>query len=60
MCHVGQDLMQTTRELIDEMITDETGIFTIYFGSDSSRAQAEELSDYITSKYVSVEVEIQE
>ncbi len=60
MCHVGQDLMQTTRELIDEMITDETGIFTIYFGSDSSRAQAEELSDYITSKYASVEVEIQE
>ena len=60
MCHVGQDLMQTTRDLIDEMITDETGIFTIYFGSDSSRAQAEELSDYITSKYASVEVEIQE
>ncbi|MBO4886830.1 MAG: DAK2 domain-containing protein [Firmicutes bacterium] len=60
MCRVGQDLMQTTRDLIDEMITDETGIFTIYFGSDSSREQAEELGAYINSKYDAVEVEIQE
>ena len=60
MCHVGQDLMDTTRQLIDEMITDETGIFTIYFGSDSSREQADELSAYISEKYPAVEIEIQE
>ena len=60
MAHVGTDLMDTTRDLVDEMISDETGIFTIYFGSESSRAQAEELSAYVTENYPSVEVEIQE
>lgn len=57
---VGTDLMQTTNHLADEMITDETGIFTIYYGKDSTSAQAEELRAHVLDKYPSVEVEIQE
>ncbi len=60
MCKVGEDLMDTTRDLVDAMISEDTGIFTIYFGSESSREQAEELCSYILDKYPSVEVEIQE
>lgn len=60
MNQVGEDLMETTKKLISEMITDETGLFTIYFGQESSEAQANELSAYIQENYPSVEVDIQE
>ncbi|MBO6158618.1 MAG: DAK2 domain-containing protein [Firmicutes bacterium] len=60
ICQVGEDLMDTTRLLVDQMITDETGIFTIYYGLDSSKEDAETLSAYILENYPDTEVEIQE
>ncbi len=57
---VGRDKKQTTQEMIDAMIDDDTGIVSIYYGEEAKEEEAEELSGYITEKYPHVEVEIHE
>ncbi len=57
---VGMDKKQTTQEMIDAMIDDDTGIVSIYYGEEAKEEEAEELSGYITEKYPHVEVEIHE
>lgn len=60
ICQVGQDLMETTQKLLDEMIGDETSIVTVYYGEEAAQQQAERLQAYIEEKYPEVEVEIQD
>ena len=55
---VGKDLKETTLEMIDEMIDEDSAIVSIYFGSDSSEEAAEELAGIIEEKYPDIEVEI--
>lgn len=55
---VGRDKKQTTQEMIDEMVDEDTGIVSIYYGEEATEEEAEELSCYITEKYPHVEVEI--
>lgn len=51
------DKMETTRQLIDLMIDDESEIVTLVYGEDVSEQEAEEIGSYIEEKY-DVEVEI--
>ena len=55
---VGQDLKETTLEMVDQMIDEDSAIVSIYYGSDSSEEAAEELASLIQEKYPDVEVEI--
>lgn len=55
---VGTDLKAVTLEMIDEMVDEDSAIVSIYFGSDSSEAAAEEISAAIEEKYPDIEVEI--
>ena len=55
---VGKDLKQTTLEMIDEMVDEDSAIVSIYFGSDSSEEKAEEIASAIEEKYPDVEVEV--
>ena len=55
---VGTDLKAVTLEMVDEMIDDESAIVSIYFGSDSSEEDAEELASIIQEKYPDLEVEV--
>ena len=55
---VGQDLKETTLEMLDEMINEDSAIVSIYFGSDSSEENAAELAACIEKKYSDVEIEI--
>ncbi len=54
---VGSDVKQTTIDLILNMVDDETGLVTIYYGEDSSEEQAEEIADVIRQENEDVEVE---
>ena len=54
----GQDVKETTLEMLDEMIEEDSAIVSIYYGSDSSMENAEELSACIEEKYPDVEIEI--
>lgn len=57
---VGRDKKQTTQEMLDAMIDEDTGIVSIYYGEEAKEEEGQELSDYITEKYPHVEVEIHE
>ena len=55
---VGTDLKAVTLEMVDEMVDEDSTIVSIYFGSDSSEENAEEIAAAIEEKYPDAEVEI--
>lgn len=55
---VGKDLKQTTLEMVDAMVDEDSAIVSIYFGSESSEEKAEEIASAIEEKYPDVEVEV--
>ena len=55
---VGTDLKETTMEMINEMVDEDSAIVSIYYGSDSSEEAASEIAALIEEKYPDVEVEI--
>lgn len=55
---VGKDLKETTLEMVDAMMDEDSAIVSIYYGSDAEEAAAEALGTAIEEKYPDVEVEI--
>ena len=55
---VGQDLLATTLEMIDEMVDEDSAIVSIYYGEEISEEDATALATSIEEKYPDVEVEI--
>ena len=55
---VGQDLLATTLEMIDEMVDEDSAIVSIYYGEEISEEDATTLATSIEEKYPDVEVEI--
>ena len=55
---VGQDIKDTTIELIKQLVDDESEIISIYYGSDVNEEQAEEIAEEIQNEFEDVEVEV--
>ena len=55
---VGKDLKETTLEMVDAMVDEDSAIVSIYYGSDAEEAAAEALGLAIEEKYPDVEVKI--
>lgn len=55
---VGKDLKDTTLNMIDEMVDNDSAIVSIYYGTDATEEAAKELGDVIAANYPEVEVEI--
>jgi DAK2 domain fusion protein YloV len=55
---VGRDLQETTLEMVDLMLDEDSAIVSIYYGSETTQEAAEELASQITEKHPDVEVEI--
>lgn len=51
------DKMETTRQLIDKMIDDDSEIVTLVYGEDIKEEEAQDIATYIEEKY-DVEVEV--
>ncbi len=60
ICQVGQDLIKTTKQLLESMVNDETSLVTIYYGEDATEEEAVELKEHVEEFCPGVEVEIQE
>ena len=56
---VGTDMFAVTLEMVDHMMDDDMELISIYYGSDVTEEDAAALSDAITDKYPSVDVELQ-
>ena len=53
---IGQDINVVAMELIDGMVNDESGVVTVYYGSDIDKNQAEALEKTIAEKYEYLDV----
>ena len=57
---VGTDLKQITLGMVDCMVDEESAIVSIYYGSDATEDDANELAELIGEKYPDVDVEVNE
>ena len=55
----GNDIHDVSLEMADRMITEDSGLATVYYGSDVTEEQAQQLADDIAEKHPDCEVEIQ-
>lgn len=55
---VGKDVKQVSMSLMEEMITDESEIVTIFYGSDITEEEANEILEELTGKYENIDVEL--
>jgi DAK2 domain fusion protein YloV len=56
---VGSDLQGTAKELIESLLDEDSELVSLYYGSDATKEQAEQLAEDIESTHEDVEVEVQ-
>ena len=56
---VGSSMEAVTLDMIDEMMSDETELISIYYGSDITEKEAQELIGKLEEKYDSCDIELQ-
>lgn len=55
----GSDIHDVAADMADMMISDESGLCTVYYGSDVTEEDAQKLADDIAEKHPDCEVEVQ-
>ena len=55
---VNKDIYAASEDMIDAMVTGSTELVSIYYGEEVSEEDANKLSDYVTEKYPSVDIEV--
>lgn len=55
---VSADLAETTKELLKEMVDEDSELISIYYGADVKEEDAKELADYVESVYEDCDVEL--
>ena len=56
---VGSDLQGTAKELIESLLDEDSESVSLYYGSDATKEQAEQLAEDIEKTHEDVEVEVQ-
>lgn len=55
---VGKDIADTTLDMLDQMVDDDTEIVSVYYGAEVEKFQAEELGRRAGERYPNTEVEV--
>lgn len=55
---VGQDLVESTKELLEKAIDEDSEMITIYYGADVQKADAEQFASEIEERYPDCEVDV--
>ena len=55
---VGTDLNTTTKQMLEQMVDEDTAIVSIYFGSESSEDEAGVIAAFVEEQYPDVEVDV--
>ena len=55
---VGRDVAGVTKDLLSEMVTDESEFISLYYGSDVSDADADALAEQLEKTYPDCDVDI--
>jgi len=56
---VAKDVAEGTKEVLKQTVTDENEMVSIYYGTDVTAEDAQEIADFIMESYPDCEVEIQ-
>ncbi len=54
---VGKNVNEVAKELVNEMLEDDNDLVSIYYGNDTTKEQAEQLSDMLTDGNPDIDVE---
>ena len=54
----SREVKQTTLELIDKMVDDDSELLSVYYGEDVSEDDAEELEEILEDRYEDLDVEV--
>ena len=55
---VGKDMEETTKEMVKEMIDDDSSIISVYYGEEVTEDDANALAAELEEEYPDVEVEL--
>ncbi len=55
----GEDLNDVVKDMVEELIDEESSFISIYFGADIAEEDAEAMGDLIAQEYPNCEVEVQ-
>lgn len=55
---VGQDLVESTKDLLEKTLDEDSEIITIYYGADIQKADAEQFAGEIEERYPDCEVDL--
>lgn len=55
---VGADMEETLMEMVNQLVDDESGIISLYYGDEVSEEDATALADKLQEKYEDLEVEV--
>ncbi len=56
---LGHDIAEVSLAVTAKMVTDETALITVYYGSDVTREDAEALSEALEERYPDCDIELQ-
>ena len=56
---LGSDVKQVSLDMTESMVTEDSALITVYYGSDVSEEDAQQLTDEITEKYPDCDVSMQ-
>lgn len=55
---VGEDILETTIDLIEQLVDEDSELISIYYGQDTSEEDANEIAEQIMEKHPMVDVEV--
>ena len=56
---LGSDIHEVAEQVVDQMVTDESGIITVYYGNEITEEKAAQLTKELSELYPDCDVEIQ-
>ena len=56
---LGSEIAQVAKDIVEKMVTEDSGLITIYYGQDVQEADAQALCDAIAGIYPDCDVELQ-
>ena len=55
---VGTEVDQVTKDLVESLVDEDSGLITLYYGEDISEEDANALSDFLAEKYEDLDVDV--
>lgn len=55
---VGAEIDQVTKDLIEKLVDEDSGLISIYYGEDISEEDANKLGEYLEEKYEDLDIDV--